>query len=84
MVSMTQRDILQTIADIQQTTAVHTIEDIQLAEEAGLELNLVQHSLEALAREGYVRLGRAGRLSGRSYTVSLLPTGNTLVGEFDS
>lgn len=79
MVSKTQLDMLEVIADIQHANSIQTVEDTQIAEKADLELSLVHQLLQTLAEEGYVRLGRVERLSGKGYTVSLSSEGNALV-----
>ena len=79
MVSKTQLDILEVVADIQHINSIQTVEDTQIAEELDLELSLVHQLLQTLAKDGYVQLDKVNRLSGNGYTVSLLPEGSALV-----
>jgi hypothetical protein len=71
----TQLDILDAIADIQEETDLDMIEDLEIAEECDLAVNLVQSSLRTLAEQGYIRLEKIDRLSGVGYAVSLTPAG---------
>lgn len=82
MISKTELELLQRIADIQDSLDIDSVEDTQLAEEADLDVGLVQHALESLSDDGYVRLERVERLSGAGgYTASLLSDGERLLDE---
>ncbi len=77
----TQLDILRAIANIQEEAAVEEVEDLEIAEEAKLEVKTVQNSLNALAKDGYLRLGKVERLSGSGYLASLTSQGWTALEE---
>ena len=79
MISKSQLDLLQAIADVQETASIQMVEDSHLAEETDLEIGFVQYALETLNEEGYVHLERLERLSGSGYVVSLLPKGEALL-----
>lgn len=63
----TQLDVLRAIVDIQKITSAEEVEDIQIAEEIDLDINLVRNALDTLAEAGYVRLEKVETLSGMVY-----------------
>lgn len=63
----TQLDVLQAIVDIQKITSSKEVEDVQIAEEIDLDINLVRRALDALAEAGYVKLEKVETLSGMVY-----------------
>jgi len=75
----TQLDILDAIADIQEETDMDMVEDLEIAEEVDLSVNLLQNSLRTLAEQGYIRLEKIDRLSGTGYAVSLTPAGREVL-----
>lgn len=79
MISKNQLDLLQAIADIQESASIQMVEDGHLAEETDIEIGFVQYALETLSEEGYVHLERVERLSGSGYIVALLPKGEALL-----
>ena len=84
MLQGTQWDVLQTIADIQHVTSAEEIEDIEIAEEADLDIRLVRNALDALARQEYVKLEKMKTLSGLAYSAFLTKHGNAVLAENQS
>ena len=80
----TQLDVLQTIADIQQATFTEDIEDLEIAEEADLDIRLVRNALDALANEGYVKVEKIKTLSGLAYSAFLRSQGKIALVESQS
>jgi hypothetical protein len=70
-----QRDLLRTIRFIQGQASIKVIEDVQIAEQAGMELKVVQTGLNKLAEAGYLHLEKIDRLLGTGYLVSLTTAG---------
>jgi Mn-dependent DtxR family transcriptional regulator len=77
----TQLDILRTMADIQQATSMEEIEDMEIAEELGLDIRLVRSALEALTKAGYVELKKLDTLSGMAYNAFLTNQGEAWAAE---
>jgi DNA-binding MarR family transcriptional regulator len=75
----TQLNMLQTIADIQESTSLDAVEDIQLVEEVGLDMGVVKSTLNSLAEAGYVHLEKVETLMGMGYAVSLTPQGRAIL-----
>ena len=76
-----QLDILQTLVDIQTATSLDEIEDVQIAEEIDLDLNMVRSSLDSLAVDGYVQLDKVETLGGMAYTAFATDKGRTVLNE---
>jgi Fe2+ or Zn2+ uptake regulation protein len=76
-----QLDILQTLVDIQTAISLDEVEDVQLAEEADLDLNIVRSSLDTLAKDGYVQLDKIEMLAGTAYSAFATDTGRTVLEE---
>jgi Mn-dependent DtxR family transcriptional regulator len=77
----TQLDVLQTIADLQETNPFEEIEDVQIAEELELEVGVVKSLLNTLADKGYVRLEKLDTLVGVGYNASLTSQGEAALEE---
>jgi Mn-dependent DtxR family transcriptional regulator len=75
MLQGTQWDVLQTIVDMQQATSGEEVEDIEIAEEIGLDIRLVRSALRDLAKEGDVKLKKSKTLSGLAYSAFLTNQG---------
>lgn len=75
----TQLNMLQTIADVQESTSFDAVEDVQLAEEVGLDMNVVKSTLNSLAEAGYIHLEKVETLLGIGYTASLTPQGRAIL-----
>jgi hypothetical protein len=76
----TQLNMLQAVANIQFSTTIDSVEDMQLSEALGLDISLVRSTLNNLAAAGYIRLEKFETLAGMSYLASLTSLGqNTLV-----
>ena len=71
MLQGTKWDVLQTVADIQQTTFAQEVEDIEIAQEIDLDIRLVRSALDDLAKEGDVKVGKTRTLSGLAYSAFL-------------
>lgn len=84
MLQGTKWDVLQTVADIRQVTSVEEVEDIEIAQEADLDIRLVRNNLDALARQGYVKVEKLKTLSGLAYSVFLTPQGQAVLAESQS
>jgi predicted ArsR family transcriptional regulator len=76
-----QLDVLQTLVDIQIATSLEEVEDVQVAEEIDLDLNLVRSALDALAADGYVQMDKVETLSGMAYSVFATDKGRTALNE---
>ena len=74
-----QLDLLRIIADFQKTDAVDTVEDTQLVEKTGLDVNFVRTALNELESIGYVHLEKVKTLSGFSYNADLTSRGKAVV-----
>jgi DNA-binding MarR family transcriptional regulator len=76
----TQLNTLQAVAHIQILTSIDSVEDMQLAEALGLDINSVRSILNHLSAAGYIRLEKFETLAGMSYLASLTSLGqNTLM-----
>lgn len=71
----TQRNILKTIAKLQEQISSSQVEDLEIAEAIELDVNAIQLSLEFMERDGYVELERIERLAGTGYAASLTEQG---------
>ena len=81
MLQGTQWDVLQTIADIQQVTCAEEVEDVEIAEEADLDIRLVRNTLDALARRREVKLEKTRTLFGVAYSAFLTRQGKAALIE---
>ena len=63
----TQLNMLQAIANIQRSTSIDSVEDMQLVETLGLDISIVRNILNNLAKTGYIRLEKFETLDGMSY-----------------
>ncbi|MBI1880432.1 MAG: hypothetical protein HYR94_19820 [Chloroflexi bacterium] len=77
----THLDMLQAIADIQRVMTSNEVEDVQIAEEIGLDVGLVRGALRALAEMGYIKLETVKTNSGLAYRASLTPDGAMTLDE---
>ena len=75
----TQLDVLNAIADLQDSPSIEKVEDTWIAEEVELEVNAVQNVLHSLVQDGYVDLEEVEKLSGKGYMVSLTSKSRALV-----
>jgi hypothetical protein len=71
----TQLNTLQAVANIQHSTAIDSVEDMQLSEALGLDISLIRSVLNNLAEAGYIRLEKFETLAGMSYLASLTSLG---------
>jgi hypothetical protein len=81
LVEGTRRSVLQAVADIQATTALKEVEDVDLAEKIELDLSLVRSALNDLAQAGYLVLAKTDLLAGLSYSAALTPEGRAALQE---
>ena len=70
-----QLNTLQAIANIQHSTSIDSVEDMQLVEMLGLDISIVRSILNNLAESGYIRLEKFETLAGMSYLASLTSSG---------
>jgi hypothetical protein len=70
-----QLSTLQAVANIQHSTPIDTVEDVQLAEMLGLDINLIRSTLTLLAQNGYIHLEKFETLAGMSYLATLTAHG---------
>ena len=70
-----QLNMLQAIANIQRSTSIDSVEDMQLVETLGLDISLVRNILNNLAKTGYIRLEKFETLAGMSYLASITSLG---------
>ena len=77
----TQLNVLQTIVDIQKTTDSEEVEDVQIAEEIDLDINLVRSALSSLAKAGHVKLEKVETLSGMVYNTFYTKQGKAALEE---
>ena len=71
----TQLNMLQAVANIQHSTSIDSVEDMQLSEALGLDISLVRSVLNNLAETGYISLEKFETLTGMSYLASLTSLG---------
>ena len=71
----TQLNMLQAVANIQHSTSIDSVEDMQLSEALGLDISLVRSVLNNLAETGYISLEKFETLAGMSYLASLTSLG---------
>lgn len=74
-----QLDLLRIIADFQKENGIATVEDVQLVEKTGLDMNFVRTALNELESIGYVQLEKIRTLLGFSYSVDLTSRGKAVV-----
>lgn len=74
-----QLDLLRIIADFQKKDAINTVEDVQLVEKTGLDVNFVRTALNELESIGYIYLEKTKTLSGFNYSVDLTSRGKAVV-----
>lgn len=70
-----QLNTLQAVATIQYSTFIDTVEDLQLAEILGMDINTIRGTLTVLAQNGYIHLERFETLAGMSYLATLTSDG---------
>ena len=75
----TQLNMLQAVANIQHSTSIDSVEDMQLAEALGLDISLVRSILNNLAEAGYIHLEKFETLAGMSYLATLTSLGQNTV-----
>jgi DNA-binding IclR family transcriptional regulator len=76
-----QLDILQTLVNIQAATSLDEVEDVYLAEEVEIDLNVVRSLLETLAQGGYVQLDRTETITGMVYSATATSMGRVTVAD---
>jgi hypothetical protein len=72
-----QLNTLQAVANIQSSAFIDSVEDMQLVEALGLDVNIVRGLLNNLAAAGYIHLEKFETLAGMSYLASLTSLGHT-------
>lgn len=81
VVEGTRYSLLRAVADIQHTTSLESVEDVELAEKVDLDLSLIRGALNDLAQAGYLELEKIWTLSGLSYQVALTFEGRAALQE---
>ena len=81
LVEGTRYSVLRAVADIQNTTSLEAVEDVELAEKVDLDLSLIRSALNDLAQAGYLELEKTKTLSGLRYRVAMTPEGRTALQE---
>ena len=76
-----QLSTVHAMASIQHSTSIDTVEDIQLAEALGLDVEIIRSALNALAVAGYIHLDKFETLAGMSYLASLTSKGRDILAK---
>ena len=76
-----QLHTLQAIARIQHSTSIDSVEDMQLVEALGLDVEMIRSALNALADAGYIHLDKFETLAGMSYLASLTSKGRDILAK---
>lgn len=81
LVEGTRHSVLRAVADIQSTTSLDAVEDVELVEKVDVDLSLIRSVLNDLAQAGYLELEKIWTLSGLCYRVAMSPEGRTALQE---
>ena len=77
----TRHSVLRAVVDMQDTTSLEAVEDVELAEKVDLDLSLIRSALKDLAEAGYLELEKERTLSGFSYRAAMTPEGRAALQE---
>jgi hypothetical protein len=76
-----QRKVLQTMADIEHVTSAAEVEDIEIADETGLDIRLIRTTLDVLENAGYIQLEKVKTIAGLAYSAILTGQGKAAVSD---
>ncbi|HEX9923555.1 MAG TPA: hypothetical protein VGD99_12935 [Anaerolineae bacterium] len=81
MIQGIQRKVLETMADIEQVTSVAEVEDVEIADEMGLDIRLIRTTLDVLEKAGYIHLEKVKTITGPAYSAFLTSQGKGAVAD---
>jgi DNA-binding MarR family transcriptional regulator len=81
MIQGMQRKVLETIADIEHVTCVAEVEDVEIADETGLDIRLIRTTLDILEKAGYINLEKVKTIAGPAYSAFLTGQGKGAVAD---